>query len=107
MPPVASMKKRPLETKTSLPDPPARVAVRPPSKAALPYTEWVEGKVSEIFAVTLKVSLRGAVLSDLQKDKAIKADWRLCWLRELEEELSSEGSSNCRCPSKDQARILE
>lgn len=90
--PVPVVKKRPLDSKASPPDQPARASVRPPAKAGVPYSEWEETRISEIFGVTLNVSSLAAGSTDVQKETAMKADWRLCWLKDLEQEMSSEGS---------------
>ncbi|OCF74479.1 ubiquitin-conjugation factor E4 B [Kwoniella mangroviensis CBS 8886] len=54
-----------------------------PSKASshlarIDYKQWETKKVGEVFSVTLS------------KQKAIESDWRLCWLKGLEEELIEE-----------------
>ncbi|WWD03129.1 hypothetical protein V865_001176 [Kwoniella europaea PYCC6329] len=54
-----------------------------PSKASshlarVDYKQWETKKVGEVFSVTLS------------KQKAIESDWRLCWLKGLEEELIEE-----------------
>ncbi|WVQ67519.1 uncharacterized protein L199_005719 [Kwoniella botswanensis] len=58
-----------------------------PSKASshlarVDYKQWETKKVGEVFSVTLS------------KQKAIEIDWRLCWLKGLEEELIEESE----CP---------
>ncbi|WWD17165.1 hypothetical protein CI109_101603 [Kwoniella shandongensis] len=58
------------------------------------YTEWETLKVSEVFSVTLNVSILDTNLADSpQKQKAEEKDWRLCWLKDLEQELVSEADS--------------
>ncbi|KAK6909936.1 hypothetical protein I203_103962 [Kwoniella mangroviensis CBS 8507] len=57
-----------------------------PSKASshlarIDYKQWETKKVGEVFSVTLS------------KQKAIESDWRLCWLKGLEEELIEESET--------------
>ncbi|CDZ97514.1 Ubiquitin fusion degradation protein-2 [Phaffia rhodozyma] len=81
--------------KTRPPHPPApapRQAVKPvPTKS---FEQWQSDTVEWIFGITL------------DRDRAEAVDWTICWLKELSEELSSEGQSHGRSNPSLADRIL-